>query len=333
MNLNTTYLGLPLRSPLLVSASPLSKTLDNLKQMEEAGAGAIVLFSLFEEQLRGEQQRQSYAERHPQATAEDADALYAAQHSYYSRRLDDYLTHIQQAKASVSIPIIASLNCTALGSWTDYAQRIEQAGADALELNIYYIPTNMDTSAEQVEDMYVRLLKAVKSALKIPVAIKLTPFVTNLAHVARRLDQAGANALVLFNRFYQPDLDPVTLKMRAEIPLGTPNDSRLPLHWIAILYGYLRADLAASGGIYSAEDVVKMLMVGAKVTLLASALLQHGIGQLQVIERDLRQWMQANDYDSLASLQGIVSQFRSKDPSAFERSEYIRALTSFRSLL
>jgi dihydroorotate dehydrogenase (fumarate) len=328
MNLNTTYLSLTLRSPLVVSASPLSQNIDNIKRMEDAGAGAIVLYSLFEEQVRMEQQLLKYYREHPKATPADAQALFPSQQQFRSG-LEDYLAHIQKAKNTVEIPIIASLNCSSLdGNWTDFAHKIEEAGADALELNIYHIATDMDQSAQQIEDMYLTILKIVRAAVKIPVAVKLTPFFTNVASMARRLDQAGANALVFFNRFYQPDFDPKTLTMQSEIPLGTPQDSRLPLHWIAILYGYVRADLAATGGIYTAEDVVKMLMAGAKVTMLASVLLKEGIDHLRTLEQRLREWLDQNDYVSVSGLQGILRQFHSQNASAFERTEYLRAIAS-----
>ncbi|MBZ0299050.1 MAG: dihydroorotate dehydrogenase-like protein [Anaerolineae bacterium] len=327
MDLTTRYLNLTLRSPLVVSALPLSERLDHIKQMEDAGAGAVVLFSLFEEQLRSEQQLRTYYKSNPTATPEDALALFPPQ-PHFHFALDDYLAHVRRAKEAVSIPIIASLNCRSLGSWTAFAREIEAAGADALELNIYFIPTNMDTTSEQVEDLYLRILKVVKDVVHIPVAVKLSPYLTNVANMARRLNQAGASGLVLFNRFYQPDLDPKTLRVQPEIPLGTPQDSRLPLHWIAILYGYIKADLAATGGIYTAEDVVKMMMAGARVTMLASALLKNGIDYLNTLDQSLRDWLDQNDYTSLSQLQGIVSRFHSQDPSAFERSEYIRAITS-----
>ena len=253
MNLDTKYLNLTLRSPLVVSASPLSESIDNIKRMEDAGAGAIVLFSLFEEQIRIEQQILHYYREHPTATPADALTLFPTQKQFHVR-LDDYLDHISKAKDSVGIPIIASLNCTSLGNWTDFAQKIQQAGADALELNVYHIPANMDQTAEQIEAMYLTIVGIVKDAIKIPVAIKLAPYFTNMASMARRLDDAGVDALVLFNRFFQPDFDPKTLELTSDIPLGTPSDARLPLHWIATLYGYIKADLAATGGIYSAED-------------------------------------------------------------------------------
>ena len=332
MNLNTTYLNIPLRSPLVVSASPLSESIDNIKRMEDSGAAAIVLYSLFEEQVRTEQQIRKYLEGHPRATPSDVVSLFPSQERFPAL-LEEYLIHILKAQESVEIPIIASLNCTSLGSWTDFAAKIEEAGADALELNIYFIPTDMDMKAEQVEDMYIRILKVVKGAVKIPVAVKLSPFITNMANMARRLDDTGADALVLFNRFYQPDFDPKTLKIQSNVLLSTPQDMRLPLHWIAILYKYLHADLAATGGIHTAEDVVKMLMVGAKVTMITSALLQEGIEYLRVLENNLIDWLDQNDHSSVAALQGIVSQFHSKDVSAFERTEYVQAITSYKSIV
>jgi dihydroorotate dehydrogenase (fumarate) len=328
MNLNTTYMGLKLRSPLVVSAIPLSESVDNVKRMEAAGAGAVVLYSLFEEQVRLEQQMTTYYQQNPSATAEDAKTLFPA-HEQFHTHIDGYLEHIRKCKQAVSIPIIASLNCKSLGGWTDFAQKIGEAGADALEVNIYYMPTDTDRTAEQVEALYLTILKIVRAAVNIPVAVKISPYFTNLANMARNLDKGGADGLVLFNRFYQPDFDPKTLHLNPDMPLGQQSDSRLPLHWISILYGSVRSDLAATGGIYTAEDVVKMLMVGAKVTMLASVLLKKGVGYLITLEQNLRHWLNENDYDSVASLQGIMRQFHSKDASLFERAEYIRAITSY----
>jgi dihydroorotate dehydrogenase (fumarate) len=325
MNLDTKYLHLTLRSPLVVSALPLSQDIDNIKQMEDAGAGAVVLYSLLEEQLRLEQRLFDYYKVHPTATQADALALFPTQKQFHTG-LKDYLNHIKKCKEAVAIPIIASLNCESLGNWADVAQSIEAAGADALELNIYHIPTNLDQPAEHIESMYLTILKMVKSAIKIPVAVKISPYFTNVAGMTRRLDYAGADGLVLFNRFYQPDFDPINLTVKSDIPLGNPSDLRLPLHWIAILYGYVKPDLAATGGIFTTEDIVKMLMVGAKVTMLASVLLIKGIDYLRILERDLRQWLDQNDYTSVTGLQGIMRQFHSKDASAFERTEYVRAI-------
>ncbi len=331
MNLNTTYLGLQLRSPLVISASPLSKTIDDIKRMEDAGAGAVVLYSLFEEQVRTMRQFANFCYERPHTSVLEASKQFES--SEYPVGLDDYLAHIRNAKKSVDIPIVASLNCAALGDWVACAQKMEQAGADALELNIYFIPTDMDMTAEQAENIYLQVLKAVKATVDIPVAVKLSPFFTNVANLARRLDKTGANGLVLFNRFCQPDFDPKTLRVIPNIQLSAPHELRLPMHWIAILYRHVKADLAATSGIYTAEDVVKVLMVGAKVAMIASVLIKEGLDYLYVLDRSLREWLDQNDYDSVAALQGLVSQFNSRDPGVFERSEYVQAILSFRPVV
>lgn len=331
MNLTTTYLGFSLRSPLVVSASPLSASIDNIKQMADMGASAVVLFSFFEEQVQAEQQKLNAHTFQPLATPAEIQGLFGASHRFRAD-LDGYLSHIRKAKESVSIPIIASLNCTSPGTWMDFAQRIEEAGADALELNIFSIPTDIDATAAQIEDRYIRLVKMVKGKVNIPVAVKLSPFFTNLAHFARNLDQAGAGALVLFNRFYEPDLDPRTLQIQPSVVLSTSQDLRLPMHWIALLHKRIRADLAATGGIHTAEDVVKLLMVGAKVTMLASVLFQNGISYLRILEQNLVAWMEQNNYESVSALHGLVSRFNSRNPSAFERAQYIRAIGSLPSI-
>jgi dihydroorotate dehydrogenase (fumarate) len=229
----------------------------------------------------------------------------------------------------VDIPIIASLNCTSVGGWVDYSKKVEQAGADALELNIYYIPTDMELISERVEQTYIDVLKTVKSEVKIPVALKLTPFFSNIAYMAKCLDKAGADGLVLFNRFYQPDIDLETLEIRPNIILSTPQALRLPLRWIAILHGHVNADLAATSGIHTAQDVIKMLMVGANITMLCSILLRHGIGHIRVIEQGVREWMGEHEYESVKQMQGSMSQKNCEDPSAFERAQYMRGLLTY----
>jgi dihydroorotate dehydrogenase (fumarate) len=329
LDLSTTYLNLTLRSPLVVSASPLSATLDNIKRMEDAGAGAIVLYSLFEEQVRLDQQMLDYFKRSPAATQADALAVFPARQQFQDG-LEDYLTHIRKAKEAVGIPIIASFNCKGLGgTWTDFAQRIEEAGADALELNIYFIPTDMDWTAEQIEDMYLTIVKMVKGAVKIPVAVKLVPYFTNMANMARRLDQAGANGLVLFNRFYQPDLDPRTLSLKSDIPLGESGVRACRCTGSPSCMGTSRPTWRRPR-ICTAEDVV-MLMVGARVTMLASVLIKEGIDHLRTIDKDLRTWLDQNGSISVAGLQGILRQFHSQDASTFERSEYVRAIAAQRA--
>jgi dihydroorotate dehydrogenase (fumarate) len=329
MDLTTTYLGMRLRTPLVPSASPLSEEIDGIKRMEDAGAAAVVLYSLFEEQLR----RERYELHHhlTYGTESFAEALtYFPEPDEFHLGPEGYLNHIRRAKQAVDIPIIASLNGTTVGGWIDFAQQMQEAGADALELNIYYIPTNMHLTAEQVEDTYIDILTAVKAVVSIPVALKLSPYFSSTAYMAKCLDEAGADALVLFNRFYQPDIDLETLEVGPRVLLSTPQDLRLPMNWIGILYGRVQADLAATSGIHTGEDALKMLMVGASVTMMCSALLQHGIEHLQVVEQGMRDWMEAHEYESVKQMQGSMSQLRSADPTAFERAQYMRALHSYR---
>ncbi len=326
MNLSTTYLGLKLRTPLVPAASPLSEEIDQIKQMEDAGASAVVLHSLFEEQLRQESAELAHHLEH--GTYSSPEALtYFPEPEEFTLGPEEYLKHIAKAKQAAKIPIIASLNGSSVGGWTDYAKAIQQAGADALELNIYYIPTDMDLTSAQVEQTYLDIVKAVKSAVTIPVAVKLSPFFTNFANMAKRLDQAGANGLVLFNRFYQPDIDLETLEVKPNILLSTPMAMRVPLRWVALLYGKVRCSLAGTSGIHRASDVIKMLMAGADVTMLCSALLRHGVRQIGVVERDLVAWLEEHEYASVSQLRGSLSQKNCADPSAFERAQYMKAIS------
>lgn len=331
MNLTTTYLGLTLRSPLVpAAAAPLSEDIDNIRRMEDAGAGAVVLHSLFEEQLI----REKFELHHhlTYGTESFAESLtYFPEPEEFHVGPELYLEHIRQAKESVSIPIIASLNGYTPGGWVEYAQMMQQAGADAIELNVYYVPTEMNLSGAEVEQNYINILRDVKSEVTIPVAMKLSPFFSNMANMAKRLDDAGANALVLFNRFYQPDIDLDHLEVYPHLILSTPQAARLPMRWIAILYGRLRADLAATGGIQKGQDALKMLMVGAKITQLCSVLLRHGIGHIQVLETEMRRWMEEHEYESVEQMQGSMSQIYCPDASAFERAQYMKAIQSFES--
>lgn len=329
MNLETTYLGMKLRTPLVPSASPLSEEIGNIKRMEDAGAAAVVLYSLFEEQLRLE----TYELNHhlTYGTESFPEALtYFPQPQEFHLGPEGYLNHIRRAKQAVDIPIIASLNGSTVGGWIDFARLIEEAGADALELNVYHIPSDMTVSGAEIEQRYVEVLKAVKAAVKIPVAIKLSPFFSNFANMAKRFDEAGANGLVLFNRFYQPDIDLETLEIRPNVLLSTPQALRLPLTWIGILSGRLKADLAATSGVHDATDVIKMLMVGANVTMMAAALLRYGIEHLRRVEQNLQAWMEEHEYESVQQMQGSMSQKNSADPSAFERAQYMKALQSYK---
>ena len=328
MDLSTNYLGLKLRTPLVPAASPLSEEIDMIQQMQEAGASAVVLYSLFEEQLR--QDSVELAQHLEHGTFSTPEALtYFPEPEEFRLGPEEYLEHIAKAKRAVDIPIIASLNGSSTGGWTHYAKGIQEAGADALELNIYYIPTDLDVSSLEIEQNYLDILKAVKSVVSIPVAVKLSPFFTNFANMAKRLDGAGADGLVLFNRFYQPDIDLENLEIRPNILLSTPMAMRVPLRWMALLYGRIHANLAATSGVHRASDVLKMLMAGADVTLLCSALIRHGVRQIGVIERDLVAWMEEHEYHSVTQLKGSLSQKNCADPSAFERAQYMKAISQF----
>jgi dihydroorotate dehydrogenase (fumarate) len=318
-----------LRNPIVVSASPLSERIENVKRAEEAGAAAVVLYSLFEEQLTGSKREMHTIGEETLLVAGDGGAGgYFPRQSRYHLGPQDYLEHIRKAKEAVSIPIIPSLNATSIGGWTEYAKQIQQAGADALELNIYYIPTEANVTGAQVERTYLEIVERVRSEVTIPLAVKIGPYFSNLANMAGRFERAGADALVLFNRFYQPDINLELMGVRSRILLSTPQAMRLPLRWIAILYGQVHCDLAASGGIHSHEDVVKMLMAGASVTMLCSALVKQGIQHISYLERELGVWMEAHGYESIAEVQGLMSQKRVADPTAFERAHYIRSLRS-----
>ena len=327
MDLTTNYLGLKLRSPLVVSASPLSEDVDNIKRMADAGASAVVLYSLFEEQLRHD--RLELQQRLESGTESFAEALtYFPEPEEFRLGPEEYLDHIAAAKKATHIPIIASLNGSSVGGWTEYAWQIQQAGADALELNIYYIPTDMDLPGKVVEDTYINILRAVKSEVTIPVAVKLSPFFSNFSNMARRLDQAGADGLVLFNRFYQPDIDLESLEVKPNILLSTPMAMRLPLRWIALLHGKLNASLAATSGIHRAADALKMLMAGADVTMLCSTVIRHGFPQIALIESGLVEWLEEHDYESVSQLKGSLSQKNCAEPAAFERAQYMKAMCS-----
>jgi dihydroorotate dehydrogenase (fumarate) len=330
MDLTTRYLGMNLRTPLVPSASPLSDELDGIKRMEDAGASAIVLHSVFEEQVKSEQEAVQYHLMYGTDSFPESLTFFPKPSEFVTGP-EEYLSGIRKAKDAVRVPIIASLNGAAIGGWIDYARQIQQAGADALELNIYSIPTELDRTAMEIEQNYIDIVKAVKSVVGIPVAVKLSPFFSNMANMAKRLDQAGANGLVLFNRFYQPDVNLAELEIQANINLSTNQDMRLPLRWIAILYGRIKAELAATGGIHSAQDVLKMLMVGADVTMLCSVLLNKGLKVIREIETEMCEWLSEHDYQSVRQLQGSMSQKNCADPAAFERAQYMRAIMSYKN--
>lgn len=327
MDITTQYMGLTLRSPLVASASPLSQQLDNIRRMEDAGAAAVVLYSLFEEQLRMEELEHHHYQQY--GAESFAEALtYFPEPDDYKAGPDEYLEHIRSAKEAVDMPIIASLNGDSPGGWTEFAKKIEEAGADALELNIYAIPTDFNRSGSDVEQDTINIVSSVTDTIDIPVAVKLSPYYSNMANMAKRLDEAGASGLVLFNRFYQPDIDLETLEVRPNVLLSTPQALRLPLRWIAIMYGNIQASIAATSGIHNAEDVIKVSMAGASVAMMASALLRHGINYLRTVEADLIEWLVAYECESLQQIQGSLSQKHSTNPTAFERAQYIRSISS-----
>jgi dihydroorotate dehydrogenase (fumarate) len=328
MDLTTTYLGLKLKNPLVPSSSPLTRNLNTLRRMEDNGASAIVLYSLFEEQITME----SHTLNHylTQGVESFPEALtYFPEASEYESGPVEYAEHIRKAKEALEIPIIASLNGVSTGGWVKYARDIQEAGADALELNVYYLPTDPNLSGSEVEQIYLDVLRDVKEAVDLPVAMKLSPYFSSLANVAKRLDAGGANGLSLFNRFYQPDLDIENLEVVPHLLLSTSAELRLPLRWIAILYGRIEADLSLTTGIHTAEDVLKGLMAGASVTMLASELLRNGVGRLREILIDLDRWLVEYEYESVNQLQGSLSQISCAEPAAFERANYMRVLSSF----
>ena len=328
MNLTTTYLGFKLRSPFVPSASPLSEKVDNIRRMEDAGASAVVFHSLFEEQVRHDHRDlQFYLNQGTESYAESL--TYFPERAHFKVGPDAYLEHIAEAKRSVQIPIIGSLNGTTFGGWMKYARDIQEAGADALELNIYSVPTTPERSAEDLENEYLTIIASIKAQLRIPVAVKLSPYFTNFGHFARRVDRNGADALVLFNRFYQPDIELETLEINPNILLSTPMAMRLPMRWIAMLYGRIGANLAATSGIHRATDALKMLMAGADVTMLCSVLLRRGIKYIRVLEQEIRDWMEQHEYESIEQLKGSMSQMNCPDPAAFERAQYMKALATY----
>jgi len=328
IDLSTRYLGLSLASPLVASASPLSESLDNIRAMEDAGAAAVVLHSLFEEQIDVESEHLDRylshgAESHPEALDYFPDL------AGYNLGPDGYLEHLRRAKEAVGIPIIGSLNGVSTGGWIEFARKMQQAGADALELNIFYVPTDPALSGVQVERMYVDLVRDVKASVSIPVAVKLGHAFSALANLARHLDVVGADGLVLFNRFYLPDFDLESLEVTPRLTLSSPYELLLRLHWVAILYGHVKADLAVTGGVHGSAQVLKSMMAGARVAMMTSAILQNGIEHFARVRADLLDWMEAHEYASIAQMQGSMSYRSVAEPAAFERANYMKVLSSY----
>jgi dihydroorotate dehydrogenase (fumarate) len=329
VDLATTYMGMKLKNPIVPSASPLSASLDTIKRMEDAGAAAVTLHSLFEEQIQFEAEALThFLERGTDSFAE-ALTYFPAIHEY-RREPDEYVEHIRKAKGAVDIPIIASLNGVSTGGWTGYAKRFEEAGADAVELNVYFIPTSFHLMSYDVEDLYVKLLKEVKKRVSIPVAMKLSPYFSAMPHVASMLDAEGADALVLFNRFYQPDIDIEDLEVTPNLQLSTPIEMRLPMRWIAILYGHINASMAMTSGIHSSEDVIKAVMVGADVANVCSVLLKEGVDKIEGLLQGVTAWMDEHEYESIEQMKGSMSHRSCPEPAAFERANYMKVLNSYK---
>ncbi len=325
-DLRTTYLGLPLRSPLVVGAAlPLSEHPEQLRQLEQHGAAAIVLHSLFEEQIEQEQLALYWHGSHGADSYGEALSYLPAGAAVHGGA-DAYLRLVEQARRELSIPVIASLNGSQPGRWVETARRIEAAGASALELNIYALPTDPELSSAAIETQVEEIVRQVRAEVALPLAVKLSPFFTNLRALARRLAVAGADGLVLFNRFYQPDIDIEELVLRPNLLLSSPHDLRLPLRWIALLHGREPLDLAGSSGVHRGTDVVKLLMAGAAVTQMVAALLRHGPERLRGIEDELSTWLMEHDYGSVRELQGCMGQQRCADPGGYERAQYLRAV-------
>lgn len=329
MDLSTTYCGLSLKNPVVAGAGPLTANLDSIRQLEDAGAAAVVLHSLFEEQIRHDAAELEYHLHHGTEAYQEA-VTYFPDVGDYRLGPNQYLEHLRQTKEAVGLPVIASLNGASVGGWTDYARKMQDAGADALELNVYFLATNPKMSGPDVEGMYVRILKSVKETVSIPVAIKLSPFFSATAHTAQRLDEAGADGLVLFNRFYQPDIDLETLEVVPDLVLSSPFEMRLPLRWIAVLKDQVECSLAATRGMSTGTDIIKMVMAGADVCQLVSVLLREGPGRVTGIIDEVKAWMEEHEYDSIEQMKGSMSQRSCPDPAAFERANYMKTLNSYR---
>jgi len=329
MDLSTTYLGIKLKNPLVAGAGPLSRDLDTLRHMEDAGISAAVLDSLFEEQIRHDEGELDHYLTH--GTESFAEALsYFPAAAEFKKGPEEYLEYIAKAKSRVSIPIIGSLNGVSAGGWMNYAKKMQEAGADAIELNLYYVATDPTLPGAEIEKMYVEAVRTVKAAVTIPVAIKLSPFFSNMAYTAKQISDAGADGLVLFNRFYQPDLDLDALSVVPSLVLSSPSEMRLPLRWIAILYGNMKADLAGSSGIHRSEDVIKTLMAGASCIQVCSALIVHGVKRATEILKGVEGWMTEHEYESVSQMVGSLSQKNCAEPAAFERANYMKVLQSYK---
>jgi dihydroorotate dehydrogenase (fumarate) len=328
IDLSTSYAGLKLKSPVAVSAAPLCREIDNLRRMEDAGAGLIVLHSLFEEQINVESNE---LDRFLWASADTSpEAMsYYPDLGHYNLGPDEYLEYIEKAKEAVQVPIFASLNGVSEGGWVEYARLMEAAGADGIELNIYFVATDFTKDSLTIEHEYLHLIQAIKAQVKIPVAVKVGPYFSSMANFGKRMDEFGANALVLFNRFYQPDFDLETLEVVPNLVLSRQSELTLRLHWAAVLFGHIKADMAVTGGVHAPTDVIKCMLAGARVAMTTSALLMNGVGHIKTLVDGVRDWAELHEYESIAQMQGSMSQKNVKNPAAFERGNYMKVLGSY----
>jgi dihydroorotate dehydrogenase (fumarate) len=325
MNLQTTYLGLPLKNPVMPGASPLVDQLDNVRRLEDAGAAAIVMHSLFEEQITNDQLAEFAHTENPAESFSEATSYFPRMEDYVLGP-DRYLEQIAKIKSMVEIPVIGSLNGVSLGGWTDYAKLIEQAGADALELNVYYIATDPDEPGVAVEQRTLDILQAVRETVTIPIAVKLSPFFSSPGHFAKQLDSLGAAGVILFNRFYQPDIDIEELEATHKLDLSNSTELRLRLRWAAILHGHIKADIGVSGGVHTTEDIIKAIMCGGSAVQVVSSLLKYGPSHIGSLIQGLRHWLEDHEYESVDQMRGSMSLKNCPDPSVFERANYLRVL-------
>lgn len=330
-DLTTRYLGLTLKNPIVAAASPLTKKVESAKKLDDAGVGAIVIYSLFEEQIIHESlELDHYLTR---GTNSFAEALtYLPEIGTYAMGPGKYLDHLNAIKKAVSVPVIGSLNGVSKGGWTSYARRMQDAGADAIELNLYYLPADPELTAVELESTYLELVQDIRAVVSIPLSVKLNPFITSLPNFAKNITAAGADGLILFNRFYQPDFDLDNLEVTHNLVLSNSDELRLPLRWISILYGKIKADLAVSTGVHTATDVIKSMMAGAKAAMIASEILKNGYSRIPDILATMQSWMEERDYTSIQQMQGSMSQQAVKEPAAFERANYMKILGSYRDL-
>lgn len=328
MDLTTTYMGLKLKNPLVPSSSPLSRDVSTIRQLEDAGAAAVVLYSLFEEQITHETAEMEHFLSYGAESTAEAMSFFPDPGEFH-RGPEEYLEHVRRTKDAVGIPVIASLNASSPGAWVDYAKKIEAAGADGLELNIYFLPTEAEQPVAEIEQVYTDIVADVRGAVRMPIAVKMHPFHTSIPEMARRLSRAGANGLALFNRFYQPDIDPENLEVQPNLQLSTPYETRLAMRWLAILHKQVPCDLAATGGVHGGRDAIKLMMAGASVVHVCSALLKYGIYHLRRIKDEMHGWLEEHEYEDVRSLVGSMSQKSCPDPKAFERANYIKTLHSY----